>query len=154
MPGFDAVQPFVGTIETEEGLILKVSSLSGIILLKLLAWQDRPEREKDIHDIAYILKHFYILHIAEMVEMDSDLLYLYEESDVVFTESISARYIGRQMGIMTKTSPLLLNRLLQLLEEQSKGYSMSRLISAQNIEDSQRIIKALYDGIKDEIPHE
>ena len=42
MPGFDLVRPFAETVETEEGLTLNVSSLSGIVLLKLLAWQDNP----------------------------------------------------------------------------------------------------------------
>ena len=65
MPGFDLVQPFAETVETVEGLTLNVSSLSGIVLLKLLAWQDKPAREKDIQDIAYILKNF--MHLCTAV---------------------------------------------------------------------------------------
>ncbi|MFQ5447210.1 MAG: hypothetical protein ACE5FF_09760, partial [Saprospiraceae bacterium] len=38
MPGFDKVQPWIETVETEEGIELKVSSLPGVVLLKLLAW--------------------------------------------------------------------------------------------------------------------
>jgi predicted nucleotidyltransferase len=149
MPGFDAVQPYVETVETIEGLKLRVSSLPGVVLLKLLAWQDRPEREKDIHDIDHILKHFYLLHIDEMMATDDDLLDLYDDINPVFLESFSARYVGRQIGRMLGNYPSLRSRLRQLLEEQSQGYNMARLMSPKFIEDSQRIIVALRDGVID-----
>ncbi len=149
MPGFDAVQPFAETVETEEGLTLKVSSLPGVVLLKLLAWQDNTGREKDIHDIDYILKHFMFLHLEEMLGQDNNLLERYEGEEKVFEQVVSARYVGRVIGIMLKTKPILKTRLLQLLEEQSHGFSMARLMSTEHIEDGQRIIKALYEGISD-----
>jgi len=147
MPGFDLVQPFVETIQTEEGLTLNVSSLSGIVLLKLLAWQDRPEREKDIHDIAYILKHFMELHLDEIIE--EDLLDFYPDENKLFRQLVSARYVGRQMGIMLQNDTNLKKRVLQLLEEQSKASRMARMLSQEYIEDNQRIITALLDGMND-----
>jgi predicted nucleotidyltransferase len=152
MPGFSAVQPFAEIVETEEGLTLHVSSLAGIVLLKLLAWQDRPEREKDIHDIDYILKNFLWLHMEEMMENDDDLLALYAAEEKVFEQSVSARYVGRQIRIMLENDAALRDRLLGLLEEQSKGFNMARLMSPEFTDDSQRIIKALYHGILD-TPH-
>lgn len=149
MPGFNAVFPFAETVETEEGITLRVSSLSGIVLLKLLAWQDRPEREKDIRDIDNILKHFYLLHIEEIIQNSSDLIDLYDEKDVVFVESVSAHYVGRQIKEMLQNDTLLKSRLLGFLEKQSKGFEMARLMSPKNIEDSQKVIAALYHGLKE-----
>ncbi len=149
MPGFDAVFPFAETVETEEGITLRVSSLSGIVLLKLLAWQDRPERIKDIRDIDNILKHFYLLHIEEIIQNSGDLIDLYNEKDVVFVESVSAHYVGRQINEMLQNDPGLRDRLLRFLEKQSTGFEMARLMSPENIEDSQKIIAALYRGLKE-----
>ncbi len=146
MPGLDLVQPFAETIETEEGLTLNVSSLSGIVLLKLLAWQDDPGREKDIHDIAYILKNFMSLHWEEIAA--EDLLDFYADEKNLFEQLVSARYVGRQMGIMLQNADLK-KRVQQLLEEESKKSSMARLMPQQYLEDSQRIITALLVGLND-----
>jgi predicted nucleotidyltransferase len=46
-------------IELEGGYRFKLATLPGIVLLKLIAWDDRPElRSDDITDIAEILDHF------------------------------------------------------------------------------------------------
>ncbi len=147
MPGFDLVHPFAETVETEEGLTLNVSSLSGIVLLKLLAWQDKPEREKDILDIAYILKNFMVLHWEEIAE--DDLLDLYEDGGNLFDQLVSARYVGRQMGGMLQGDADLKKRVQKMLEEESKRSGMARLMSNEYIEDNQHIINALLDGVND-----
>lgn len=147
MPGFGLVQPFAETVETEEGLTLNVSSLSGIVLLKLLAWQDKPEREKDIHDIAYILKNFMSLHWDEIFE--EGLLDLYVDENKLFEQLISARYVGRQMGKMLQNDADLKKRLRKLLEEESKKSGMARLMSQEYVEDNQHIITALLNGMND-----
>lgn len=152
MPGFDLVKPFVETIQTEEGLTLNVSSLSGIVLLKLLAWQDRPNREKDIHDIAYILKNFMWLHLEEIAE--EDLLDFYEDANKLFNQLVSARYVGRQMGIMLQNNAYLKKRVQLLLEEQSKKSSMARLMSLEYVEEGQLIINALLDGLNEKTTKE
>jgi predicted nucleotidyltransferase len=149
MPGFDAVLPFAETVETEEGLHLKVSSLSGVVLLKLIAWQDRPQRLKDIHDIDHILKNFMTLHWDEISAEPDDLFGLYEHETTIFQQCVSARYVGRQMRNMLQNDVVLQRRLLKLLEEHSQNYGIALLMSLENVEDNLRIIKALLDGMND-----
>ncbi len=149
MPGFEEIKPWVQTIETEEGLNLRVSSLPGIVLLKLFAWEDQPGRIKDIEDIDYILRNFYLLHIEEILETDADLFDLFTAEEKYFEELISARYVGRRMGSMLENAPKLEARLLRLLEIQSKSFSMARLMSYKNAEDGQQIIQSLYQGLRD-----
>ncbi len=147
MPGFNLVQPYTETVETEEGLTLNVSSLSGIVLLKLLAWQDRPSRDKDIQDIEYILKNFMYLHLEEI--NGEELFDLYEDEVKLFDQLVSARFVGRQMGLMLKGDRDLGKRVQQLLEEESNKSGMARLMSQEYVEDNQRIITALLDGMND-----
>lgn len=148
IPGFHEVGPWAVTIETEEGISLKVSSLSGVVLLKLFAWEDRPEREKDIQDIDYILKNFYLISVEEIFEEDDDLLELCKE-EKYFEEAVSARFIGRQIGRMLESSPRLKERLENLLDSNAKGFKMVRLMDYPNLEDGQRIVLALYQGLMD-----
>ena len=120
-----------------------------IHLLKLFAWEDRPEREKDVHDIDYILKHFFDLHIEEIYGEDTEIADLYADEVLYFDKIVSARYVGRKMRDMLQKSPALNTRMLQLLKSQSEAFQMSRLMSSENIEDNQRIIKAMYLGMLD-----
>jgi predicted nucleotidyltransferase len=150
MPGFEKVAPFSQTIETEEGINIRVSSLPGVVLLKLLAWQDRPDRLKDIYDIEYILKNFFDLHLAEIYTTEEDIPGFYEAEIRYFSEMVSARHIGRKMREMLAEAPDLLERLTGLLKKESKGTNMARLMSnAENIEDGQQLIEAIYVGMLD-----
>jgi predicted nucleotidyltransferase len=151
MPGFEQIEPWVQTIETEEGLTLRVSSLPGIILLKLFAWEDQPGRVKDIADVDYIVRNFYLLHYEEILETAADLFDLIAMEEILFDEIISARYIGRKIGIMLENAPHLKGRLFKLLERQSNSFSMARLMSYENVEDGQRVIQAMYQGLKEQV---
>lgn len=151
LPGIEEVYPFAETIETQEGLQLKVASLPGVILLKLIAWSDRPERQKDIRDIDHILNNFMNLHWDEISAEPDNLFELYEDETTVYEQCVSARYIGRQIGHMLQGNTQLRKRILELLRESMKSSPMARLMSPQNVEDSQRIIKAMLDGMNDSI---
>ncbi len=151
IPGMEEVEPWAHTIETAEGLQLRVSSLPGVILLKLFAWEDRPERQKDIQDIDYILKNFYFLYLDDIIETDEDLIDLFEDEQLLYSELVSARYVGRQMGLMLADSPALAERLLNLLQKEAEGFRMPRLMSQGTIESSQRIILELYQGVQDRL---
>lgn len=52
----------------------KIATLPGIVLLKLIAWQDRPEVRKDnIKDIADILNHFFDMYQKTIWDVHHDL---------------------------------------------------------------------------------
>src|SRR5690242_428632 len=91
--GFKEVYRF-GTeeVEMKTGHNFKVATLQAIILLKLIAYDDRPEqRSKDARDIANILLHFFDLHADLIYEHHGDLFGVEERS----LEEISAIVIGR-----------------------------------------------------------
>lgn len=71
----------------------KVSSLAGIVLLKLIAYDDRPEmRSKDIQDIGTILNNYFTLENEMILDKHIDLI-----ADAQNWELVSARVIGREM---------------------------------------------------------
>ena len=152
IPGFDEVAPTVKTISTHEADILKTASLPGIVFLKLLAWQDRPSREKDIQDIVYILKNFMSLNFEEISTEEDNLWDLYEDEVRLFDEMVSARFIGRRINEMLVDSPDLRKRILDLLATESADAAKSRiarLVDAEYLEDSTRLIQQLYLGMMD-----
>lgn len=52
-----------------EKKIANIPPLPGMVVLKLIAWSDRPEeRDNDLSDILRIIQHYYNLNWDEIVE--------------------------------------------------------------------------------------
>lgn len=90
-----------------------------------------------------------MLIAEEIVETDYDL-YVICEGEKHFAEAISARYIGRKISEMLKDSDALKERVLKFLKTHTEGFNMARLMDYQTLEDSQKIIKSLYEGLLDD----
>jgi predicted nucleotidyltransferase len=83
----------------------QVATLPAIVLLKFIAWDNRPEyRGKDIEDITYILKNF------DNYTDDDYMLF-----DEIEPELISARAIGRKINYIIGDSLDLKNHFVRIL---------------------------------------
>jgi predicted nucleotidyltransferase len=45
-------------VEIEQGFQVKVASLPAMVILKILAWNDQPNRDKDASDVLHILQNY------------------------------------------------------------------------------------------------
>lgn len=114
MPGFKEIyDDGLPIVELEEIHKFKFCTLPGIVILKLMAWQDRPEiRRDDIKDVSNVLKHFFDKYAEEIFENHNDLF-----GDNPFElHLIAARVMGREMNKIAKRNEILHNRLKDLLE--------------------------------------
>ncbi len=152
MPGFSEVFNDVQSIETDQGFQLNVCPISGVVLLKLIAWNDRKERNKDIQDIEYIIRNLYLLEVEEMAENHDDLFDLLED-EKHYEEAVSARYIGRKIGILIKDSPEILSRVTNILRENTNDYDrspMGSVMSFDTLKESIDILQQILLGIEDQ----
>ncbi|HET8854551.1 MAG TPA: hypothetical protein VFM60_01395, partial [Salinimicrobium sp.] len=70
--GFSEVLQKSEIVEIEEKSI-KIPSLPGKVILKLIAWSDRPEdRGNDLYDILRIIEHYFDFNFDEIVEHHND----------------------------------------------------------------------------------
>lgn len=100
-------------METNTGHHFKVASLPSIVLLKLIAFDDRPEKRiKDALDIASIIEHFFDLQADLIYEKHCDLF----GDDELTLEEISAFVIGREIKLIVEGNRTLLERLRNILE--------------------------------------
>ena len=90
--GFTEVLQEPETIKIEEKSV-QIPSLPGMVILKLIAWSDRPEdRGNDLYDILRIIEHYFDLNFDEMVEHHFDIF----PDDVKLDQlKIAARVLGR-----------------------------------------------------------
>jgi len=115
MPGFKEIYDSgLPEAELEEKHRFKFCTLPGIVLLKLLAFQERPEiRRDDIKDISKILKHFFDMYADEIYENHNDL---FGDKDINL-HWIAARVLGRDMGKIARLNEALFLRIKKLLKK-------------------------------------
>lgn len=67
--GFPAVNEAALKVSIDEDIVIQIASLSGIGLLKIVAWRDRNHKtNKDADDIAFILQNYLEIHRDESLE--------------------------------------------------------------------------------------
>lgn len=102
-----------------EGNDIRVASLAGLVMLKLLAFHERSDRTKDLEDIKQILLSYFEIYQARFYEKHRDTLD--EISDVYFDIEAGARLLGRDIRQIIGDNQAVKYRLLQLLEIELGG---------------------------------
>ena len=149
MPGFKEIyDEGLPVVELEEIHKFKFCTLPGIVILKLVAWQDRPEiRRDDIKDVSNVLKHFFDMYAEEIFENHNDLF-----GDNPFElHLIAARVMGREMNKIAKRNEMLHDRLKDLLEvsTNNKNIEIAKIMAEfyeNTIEDNVAILEQIKNG--------
>lgn len=115
MPGFKEIYPSLRGVQIATNLNMKVCSLEGIILLKLIANDDKPERTKDISDIEHIIKVYFELKDDLIYENYFDIMDMYETDLNDYLQLICSRVIGRKMNNLLQGSEELKSRIKIIL---------------------------------------
>jgi predicted nucleotidyltransferase len=133
-------------VQLDTGHHFKVASLSSIILLKLIAYDDRPEqRAKDGRDVGSIIEHYFDLEAEHIYEHHSDL-FTEAENDMELQE-IAATVIGREIKTTIGENSALLQRVKTILETEIKLAEKSSFIinmiaeTKMNVEETTNRLK-------------
>ncbi len=107
------------TIQVEfecDDLEFKVATLPAILLLKLIAYTDRPEkRTQDPQDIAQIIVNYFEIEKEMIWEEHHDLFD--EDSELI---EIGARVIGREISEILSENRTLKERVLNILSLENR----------------------------------
>lgn len=147
MPGFKEIyDDGLPEVELEEIHKFKFCTLPGIVILKLIAWQDRPEiRRDDIKDVSNILKHFFNMYDEEIYENHNDLF----GDDDLDLNLIASRVMGREMHKIAKRNEALYNRIKDLLEVNTVDITIAKIMAEfyqNNIDDNLALLKQMKAG--------
>lgn len=130
LPNFDGLKEVFEKEIKEvdiEGDKFKICSTVALVLLKLIAFDDRPEyRQKDPSDINSILRDYPELEIELIYEKYSDL---FDDGREIEMEQIGIEALGREIGTIIKESPELSKRVLEILDKAIKNPTTYRLSS-------------------------
>lgn len=131
----------------------KVITLEGLVMLKIIAWNDRPEiRQKDAQDVAYILDNYYDTQLENIFENHWDLLDEENAADIPWI--VGARVLGRNMQKVVNLNEALKSNVIQILESQiTDSFSILANAMVNDKGDYQRrlgMLKLLSRGLNDE----
>lgn len=150
--GFNEVY-LTGTemVELATGHKFKVATLPSIVLLKFIAYDDRPEvRAKDARDIINIMLHFFDLETELIYDTHADL-FGEEEMEL---EEIASIVIGREIkGIAVANEELFirLNGIIKglLLTKENSAFVRNMVSeSGRTVKEILNLLIRLQTGIK------
>lgn len=119
--GFKEVLSESVTIPIEDK-IANIPPLQGMIILKLVAWSDRPdERDNDLSDILLIIKSHSDVAFDEIVTDHYDTFIDNEYEPLL----VSARVLGRKITPLIKKSERLQTRILTVLSKNTENIANS-----------------------------
>ncbi|MEA5427913.1 hypothetical protein [Arcicella lustrica] len=130
----------------------KFCTLPGIVLLKMIAFDDRPEhRRDDIKDISDILNHFFDMYNEEIYTNHLDL---FGEEEFSLRE-LSARVMGREIKKIAKRNLKLKERIMSILERNTNDKTNSNMAIIMieyfknTVEDNVRLIGHIKEGFQE-----
>jgi predicted nucleotidyltransferase len=115
VPGFyDIYKNELATLNVESVTSFNICSLTDIIILKLLAWGDRPEvREKDITDIGEILYSYFEMHDNYIYD---NYAYLFDDYAAEELRLLAAFVAGSEIKKDLLSNNNLKNNLIKIIE--------------------------------------
>lgn len=104
-------------VTLDDRFTFQVCSLPGMVVLKLIAYDDRPEqRLKDLVDISFILKNYLAIAGDSIYDTHYDLL-----EDFESMEHAAARILGRDIRPLLNPAPALRQRIVGILDRALAG---------------------------------
>ncbi|MEW4922212.1 nucleotidyl transferase AbiEii/AbiGii toxin family protein [Algibacter sp. 2305UL17-15] len=112
--GFTEVLQETETVQIEEKS-LQVPSLAGMVILKLIAWSDRPEdRDNDLYDILRIIEHYFDLNYDDILQYHNDT---FTEVEIFDQLKIAARVLGRDSSKFINVSDTIKEGILKTIND-------------------------------------
>lgn len=127
MPGFREAYAYVTEIDLVSGQRLKICSLEGLVMLKLIAYGDKPSRTKDVADIDHIIANYFDLFQDNVYEEHFDTMNMHDTNNPDYLALVGARIIGRKIKVILNNDQQLLGRISITLHKRPTAAWMALL---------------------------
>jgi predicted nucleotidyltransferase len=152
LPGLPEVyEEALVSLALDDGHQFKTCTLPALVVLKLIAYDDRPEiRQDDIKDITDILEHFFELHSHLIWDQHADLF----TNDAALID-IAARVLGREIAqIIRKNQPLhrRISRIIErhmILSTNSPLVKLMTEMNGQTLQANATRLKHIQQGLNE-----
>ncbi|MFZ7153296.1 MAG: hypothetical protein ACO1HP_05930 [Bacteroidota bacterium] len=115
-PGLQEMEAHIVTHQAGERVLYSCPA-EGLLLLKLLSNDDRPERTQDLTDIELLLKGVFEVLVYEISTEHFDLYDKYDgTANPRYGQEIAGHFLGRKMRSLLLTNEPLKARILAILQ--------------------------------------
>ncbi len=131
----------------EAGFSLPTSPVVGLIILKLVSWNDKKDRIKDLEDISLLINSGWEFYEAEAYENHLDLF----DDDNFEMTTAAARIIGRKMKPILASNKKLHQTIMGILDEailEKPKANTTEVILALNMKKSLQEVQVILNEIK------
>lgn len=146
------------TLVAIEETIVNIPTLPGMIILKLVAWSDRPEeRENALNDILKIISESYWLLEDSIIDFHPDLLEFLGEDGEISQRIVASRVLGRGVAKFLQLSIPLKERILLVIEKNINDQYHSAIAKDwaaklnQPIDHALSLLESFLAGIKERL---
>jgi predicted nucleotidyltransferase len=142
------------TRQLDEETVIQVTPLAGIIILKLISFDEKPERIKDLDDIHDIIIHYFEINSDRFYEILPDVMEEFDSSR--FMLEAGAWLTGYDIGQILASHNKLKDYILRILENEIKQEAgkMSRYFYNKayfdDIESVKRVLYLIIMGIEND----
>lgn len=149
--GMAEVATATEVFEHPAGLSIPVSPAHGLVILKLIAWSEKPDRTKDLSDIAELVEAAWPLYEPELYVENAAHADVFNAEDFE-TSTAAALVMGRKMQEVLQLNETLRTTILSMLETELKKETgpisiAIAIATGQNIAFAQGILAAIKKGI-------
>jgi predicted nucleotidyltransferase len=155
--GFKEIMSAPAQVKIEETLV-NIPTLPGMIILKIVAWSDRPEeRENDLGDILLIISEYFWMMYEFIIDYHPDLLELLTEDGEMSQRIVASRVLGREAAKYLLKSTKLKERIFKVLEENINDQYQSAIAKDwavkldQPIDYTLSLLQAFLTGINERL---
>ena len=132
-------------IEIEPGFQVKIVSLPAMVVLKILAWNDRPERDKHASDVLLVLRSYHQAgQFDRLYDTAFDLLEQYDYDLELAGAALLGLDVKRDIAVDVR------NQLTQVFASESKlDKFIVQMIRHRRdkVEHARRLLRAFLDNI-------
>ena len=148
--GFPEIAAATISVSIDNEFDIKVSSLSGFFLLKLMAWKDRYlSSSKDAYDIALILLHYLGINEQRAVQEYYDLYEAEPFDQIEASGRLIARDIKALIGRNKDTMTYLMEILRREIELSQESPLVNQLIKANTKLNPTQVLRILTSMYKE-----
>lgn len=140
-------------LSSEPVLEIKLASIPGLTIMKLLAWNDDPTRQKDAADLLFFMHNYQAAGIEDRLYVKETSLLQEEEFD---NERAGIRLLGRDMARISNsdTAKAVMEILFSETEEDGRYKLVSQMASNNDrFEANMLLLEKLKQGFVEGLDH-
>lgn len=142
--GFSEMADSTISVEIDREFSIKIASLPGLFLLKLVAWKNRHLfATKDAYDIAFLMKNYLDINTERAVEKHYDLYESEEFDQVVAGSRLMARDIKLLIGKNKRTLAYFREILIEEIDLSEESQLLNQLVDSDSSLQYEQVLTCL-----------